>query len=52
MLSYESFFILPHSVSLVKNFFNFFRSFSTSNSVFEALSKLFERVRRPFEQLI
>ena len=51
-LSDESLFILPRSASFVKNFFNFFRSFSTSNKFFIALSELFEQVRHPSGQLI
>ena len=45
-------FILPDSLSFVKLFFNFFRSFSHSESLNLNFSKLFVRFRCPCGQLI
>ena len=48
----ECLFILPDLVSFVKLFFNFFRSFSRSESLNLNFSKLFVRFRWPTGQLI
>lgn len=48
----ECLFILPDLVSFVKLFFNFFRSFSCSESLNLNFSKLFVRFRWPTGQLI
>ena len=48
----ECLFILPDSVSFVKLFFNFFRSFSRFESLNSNFSKLFVRFRWPTGQLI
>ena len=51
-LSVKCLFILPDSLSFVKLFFNFFRSFSRSESLNLNFSKLFVRFRCPCGQLI
>ena len=51
-LSVKCLFILPDSLLFVKLFFNFFRSFSRSESLNLNFSKLFVRFRCPCGQLI